>query len=113
MGPGFRVPFYTVSPYSRGKITYPETCDHGSQILFLEEWLKAKGTHIFTEEFVTWRRDNMCNLTQVRKEDFKSGLQNLTPVYFRFWISNILISLFPRFSPPMSQAWTPRGISME
>lgn len=42
-GPGFRLPFYIVSPWTRGKSVFTEMADHSSQTLFLEKWLAAKG----------------------------------------------------------------------
>ncbi|OAX81171.1 hypothetical protein ACJ72_04490 [Emergomyces africanus] len=62
-GPGVRVPFYIVSPWTRGGHVFTEHADHNSQILFIEEWLTAKGyDNIRTDEMVPWRRQNMANL---------------------------------------------------
>ncbi|WEW57590.1 phospholipase C [Emydomyces testavorans] len=62
-GPGMRVPFYIISPWTRGGRVFTEHADHTSQILFLEEWLTAKGfKNIKTPEMVPWRREHMSNL---------------------------------------------------
>ncbi|KAJ5914606.1 Phospholipase C [Penicillium tannophilum] len=62
-GPGFRVPFYIISPWTRGGRVFTERADHNSQILFLEEWLTAKGYNNVTTEYMEpWRRQHMSNL---------------------------------------------------
>jgi phospholipase C len=61
-GPGFRAPAWIVSPWTRGGRVFTERCDHTSQILFIEEWLKAKGYKNYELETVNpWRRQHMCN----------------------------------------------------
>lgn len=63
IGPGLRVPFYIISPWTRGGRVFTEHADHTSQILFVEEWLKARGwTGIETPELNSWRREHMSNL---------------------------------------------------
>lgn len=63
VGPGFRVPFYMISPWTRGNRVFTERADHNSQILFVEEWLKARGyKNIQTDQMVPWRRQHMSNL---------------------------------------------------
>ncbi|KKK21924.1 hypothetical protein P175DRAFT_0127130 [Aspergillus ochraceoroseus IBT 24754] len=63
VGPGFRVPFYMVSPWTRGGRVFTERADHNSQILFLEQWLEARGyKDVRTPEMVHWRREHMSNL---------------------------------------------------
>jgi phospholipase C len=60
---GFRVPFYMISPWTRGNRVFTERADHNSHILFVEEWLKARGyQNITTGEMVSWRREHMSNL---------------------------------------------------
>lgn len=60
---GVRVPFYMVSPWTRGGHVFTEHADHNSQILFIEEWLSAKGyDNVRTDGMVPWRRQNMANL---------------------------------------------------
>jgi hypothetical protein len=60
--PGFRVPFYMVSSWTRGGRIF-ERADHNSQILFLEEWLSACGySGIRTDRTVKWHREYMSNL---------------------------------------------------
>lgn len=62
-GPGFRVPFYMISPWTRGNRVFTERADHNSQILFLEDWLTARGhKNITTDQMVLWRRNHMSNL---------------------------------------------------
>lgn len=43
VGPGFRLPFYIISPWTRGGHVFTEHADHNSQILFVEQWLEALG----------------------------------------------------------------------
>jgi phospholipase C len=70
-GPGFRLPFYIISPWTRGSHVFTEHADHNSQILFLEEWLTAKGfQNIRSNQMVPWRRAHMSNL--VSAFDFKN-----------------------------------------
>lgn len=61
-GPGFRVPFYIISPWTRGGIVYTEHADHNSQIKFVEQWLAAKGHNVKTKEMAAWRRANVADL---------------------------------------------------
>lgn len=61
-GPGFRLPFYIISPWTRGGSVFTEVADHNSQILFIEEWLSAKGNNVTTSEMVPWRRKHMSSL---------------------------------------------------
>jgi len=61
-GPGFRLPFYIVSPWTRGGAVFTEHADHNSQIMFVEEWLAAKGKNVKTDEMVPWRREHMSSL---------------------------------------------------
>ncbi|PGH00993.1 hypothetical protein AJ79_08057 [Helicocarpus griseus UAMH5409] len=90
-GPGVRVPFYIVSPWTRGGRVFTEHADHNSQILFIEEWLSAKGyENITTDEMVHWRRQNMANL--VNALDFKNP--------------DLSIPSIPKPKPPHR---TPRG----
>jgi phospholipase C len=61
-GPGFRLPFYIISPFTRGGSVFTEHADHSSQIMFIEEWQRAKGVDVVTPEMVPWRREHMSNL---------------------------------------------------
>lgn len=61
-GPGFRLPFYIVSPWTRNGNVFTEHADHTSQIMFVEEWLAAKGKNVTTKEIPPWRRQHMSNL---------------------------------------------------
>ena len=69
-GPGFRLPFYIVSPWTRGGHVYVEHADHNSQIKFVEQWLAAKGYNATTDQMVPWRREHMSDL--VRAFDFNN-----------------------------------------
>ena len=61
-GPGFRVPFSIISPWTRGNLVFTEHADHNSQLLFLEEWFSARGYNIKTPDMEPWRRAHMSNL---------------------------------------------------
>ncbi|KAI9717574.1 MAG: hypothetical protein M1828_007135 [Chrysothrix sp. TS-e1954] len=63
-GPGFRVPFYIISPWTRGPNVYVEHADHTSQIMFVEKWLAAKGKTVKSGQIPAWRRANMADLTK-------------------------------------------------
>lgn len=64
-GPGFRLPFYIVSPWTRGGHVYTEHADHTSQIRFVETWLAAKGVNISSSSQIpVWRREHMADLTK-------------------------------------------------
>ncbi|KAK9487019.1 phosphoesterase family-domain-containing protein [Lipomyces starkeyi] len=64
-GPGFRVPFYVVSPWTRGGRVFTEPSDHNSQLLFLEQWAKAVGKEFTIKEMNPWRRNHMSNLVNM------------------------------------------------
>ncbi|CAN6674784.1 hypothetical protein TRVA0_065S00298 [Trichomonascus vanleenenianus] len=82
-GPGFRVPFYAISPYTRGGYVFTEPADHNSQILFLEEWARAKfGTNFSQAIMNPWRRSHMSNLTNMfdfKKPDFSLPILSKVP----------------------------------
>ena len=61
-GPGFRLPFYIVSPFTRNGGIFTEMASHESQTLFLEAWANATGKPFFVKEMNTWRREHMSNL---------------------------------------------------
>ncbi|WFD41109.1 phospholipase C [Malassezia japonica] len=63
-GPGFRLPFYIVSPWTRNGGVFTEHSSHESQILFLEEWSKAVGKPFHSKEINEWRRKHMSNLVK-------------------------------------------------
>lgn len=63
-GPGYRTPFYIISPWTRGGNVYGEHVDHSSQIMFLEQWLASKGKAFTQNEINAWRRANMADLTK-------------------------------------------------
>jgi phospholipase C len=63
-GPGYRLPFYIISPWTRGGNVFTEKSDHNSQIMFVEKWLAAKGFgSVVTPEMPYWRRAHMSDLT--------------------------------------------------
>ncbi|KAH8814853.1 phosphoesterase family-domain-containing protein [Xylogone sp. PMI_703] len=64
-GPGFRLPFYIISPWTRGGSVFTEHADHNSQIMFIEEWLGAKGIDVSTSQMNIWRRTHMSNLVNM------------------------------------------------
>lgn len=62
-GPGFRLPFYIISPWTRGGNVFTERADHISQIKFLERWLGAQGFgNTTTDQIPSWRREHMSDL---------------------------------------------------
>lgn len=61
-GPGLRLPFYIVSPWTRNGNVFTEYADHNSQILFIEEWLAVKGKNVTTNQMNPWRRQHMSSL---------------------------------------------------
>lgn len=69
-GPGFRLPFYIVSPWTRNGGVFTEHADHSSQIMFVEEWLAAKGKNVTTNQMNPWRREHMSSL--VNAFDFEN-----------------------------------------
>ncbi|RMZ86629.1 hypothetical protein DV736_g6143, partial [Chaetothyriales sp. CBS 134916] len=77
-GPGFRVPFYIISPWTHGGNVFTEKSDHVSQILFVEEWLAAKGFSARTSQIPTWRRQHMSDLTAAF--DFSSPNTSIPPI---------------------------------
>lgn len=70
VGPGFRLPFYIISPWTRKGGVFTEPSSHESQILFLERWSAAIGKPIKTNEMSDWRRAQQSDL--VRMFDFSS-----------------------------------------
>lgn len=63
VGPGYRVPFMIVSPWTRGGHVFTEHADHSSQIMFVERWLEALGYDgVKSEEVPPWRREHMSDL---------------------------------------------------
>lgn len=61
-GPGFRVPFYIASPFTRKGGVFTEHAAHESQTLFMEEWAKVHGKPFHVKEMNPWRRKHMSNL---------------------------------------------------
>ncbi|KAM5484990.1 putative phospholipase C [Microsporum audouinii] len=66
VGPGWRLPFYVISPFTRGGRVFTEHADHTSQILFVEEWLASRGySNVTLDSMVHWRREHMSNLVNM------------------------------------------------
>ncbi|TVY15315.1 Non-hemolytic phospholipase C [Lachnellula arida] len=64
-GPGIRVPLWIVSPFTRGGQVFTERADHSSMLLFLEEYLTAKGynrDNVTADQLSDWRREHMSTL---------------------------------------------------
>jgi phospholipase C len=57
------LPFYIISPWTRGGHVFVENADHISQIKFVEQWLEAKGYNVTTDQIPAWRRQHMSDLT--------------------------------------------------
>jgi phospholipase C len=89
---GFRLPFYIISPWTRGGNVFVEHADHISQLKFVgkalevpskhqshanhscsETWLSAKGFNATTDQIPPWRRDHMSDL--VKAFDFNNVCQ--------------------------------------
>lgn len=109
-GPGFRLPFAVVSPWTRGGSVFVEHADHNSQILFLENWLAAKGYNITTPEMNPWRREHMSTL--VNMFDFENPDYSvpslpyaqepyINPANDIFAGSEYCQSLYPDRNPPV------------
>ncbi|CRG82678.1 phospholipase C [Talaromyces islandicus] len=63
VGPGWRVPRYIISPWTRGGNVFTERTDHNSDIMFIEKWAAANGyDSVYTEAITPWRRDHMSDL---------------------------------------------------
>ncbi|RFU30264.1 hypothetical protein B7463_g6077, partial [Scytalidium lignicola] len=70
-GPGPRIPLYIISPFTRGGSVFTERADHSSIIMFLEEYLTARGyKNVTTAQLDDWRREHMSNL--VNAFDFEN-----------------------------------------
>jgi len=81
IGPGFRVPFYIVSPWTRGGHVFTEHAAHESTILFLEEWAKAHGKPFHSKEIPDWRREQLSNLVKAFDFSYKdTSVVNLPQV---------------------------------
>ncbi|RDW63537.1 hypothetical protein BP6252_11082 [Coleophoma cylindrospora] len=62
-GPGIRIPLMIISPFTRGGKVFTERADHSSMIMFVEEFLTAKGyENVTTGQLSDWRREHMSNL---------------------------------------------------
>ncbi|ERT01358.1 hypothetical protein HMPREF1624_02603 [Sporothrix schenckii ATCC 58251] len=71
-GPGVRIPLIMISPYTRSGHVFTERGDHSSILLFLEEWLAARGYKgLDTKDTMSdWRREHESNL--VNAFDFEN-----------------------------------------
>ncbi|KYK62120.1 Phosphoesterase [Drechmeria coniospora] len=80
VGPGWRIPRYIISPYTRGGNVFTERADHSSDILFLEAWAAAHGYEgVRSKELTQWRRDHMSNL--VNALDFRNPDYSLPSIH--------------------------------
>ncbi|KUJ20808.1 PLC-E protein [Mollisia scopiformis] len=80
VGPGFRLPFYIISPWTRGGHVFTEHADHNSQIMFLEQWLEALGyDNVQSKELPPWRRQHMSNL--VNAFDFNNPKYSIPHIH--------------------------------
>lgn len=108
-GPGFRLPFYVISPWTRGGNVYTAHSDHTSQIMFLEQWLAAKGTPVKTPEINFWRRENMDNLVKMfnfANPDFSNPNIPMPPPPLtnskgQFIGAELCEAMFPETTPPI------------
>lgn len=78
IGPGFRLPFYIASPFTRNGGVFTEHAAHESQILFLVEWSKTTGRPWESQEINPWRRKHLSNL--VNAFDFSNPDQSVPHV---------------------------------
>lgn len=63
LGPGWRVPRFIISPWTRGGNVFTEFADHTSDIQFVEEWAAANGYKgVYAKSLTPWRRQHMSNL---------------------------------------------------
>ncbi|KAH8696229.1 phosphoesterase family-domain-containing protein [Talaromyces proteolyticus] len=63
VGPGWRVPRFIISPWTRGGNVFTEPSDHNSDVMFVEKWAAANGYNsVHTEAITQWRRTHMSNL---------------------------------------------------
>lgn len=82
IGPGFRVPFYIVSPFTRGGNVFTEHSAHESQLLFVEQWAKAHGKPFYSKEIPQWRRSQLSDLVNAFDfSDFKEDVPYVPRVH--------------------------------
>ncbi|KAG5992829.1 hypothetical protein E4U43_003660 [Claviceps pusilla] len=63
LGPGWRIPKYIISPWTRGGNVFTEFADHTSDIQFVEQWAAMQGYKgVYTQAITPWRRQHMSNL---------------------------------------------------
>ncbi|KAJ3496102.1 hypothetical protein NLG97_g2907 [Lecanicillium saksenae] len=62
VGPGWRIPRYIISPWTRGGNVFAEPSDHTSDIMFVEAWAEANGYSLEVSTITPWRRSHMSNL---------------------------------------------------
>jgi phospholipase C len=63
IGLGYRVPLVIASPWSRGGNVNSQVFDHTSILMFLENWLSAKGKWVKETNLSEWRRTVCGDLT--------------------------------------------------
>lgn len=107
---GFRVPFYIVSPWTRGGRVFTERSDHNSQILFLEAWLETLGYGNVTADYMEpWRWEHMSNL--VNAFDFSNlwdSLLRLTLarsfIAYIYYQPNFTVPVIPSVDDPVTDS---------
>ncbi|KAK9482755.1 phosphoesterase family-domain-containing protein [Lipomyces starkeyi] len=93
VGPGFRLPFFAISPWTRGGSVFTEPSDHSSQLMFLEQWAAAQGKNIKLDTISDWRREHMSNLLNMFDfEKPRYDVPNLANVSFPAWSDGAYIA---------------------
>ncbi|KAJ3215884.1 hypothetical protein HK099_006160, partial [Clydaea vesicula] len=98
VGPGPRVPFFIISPYTKGKVVFSENSDHTSTLLFLEQWVLAKFQINITFPLISkWHREHMSDLVNA----------------FDFTETNLTMNLLPTVKKPQQNVFTKVFVSSE
>ncbi|KAJ3395751.1 hypothetical protein HDU92_005066 [Lobulomyces angularis] len=98
VGPGPRVPFFIISPYTKGKVVFSENSDHTSTLLFLEQWVRAKFQINITFPLISkWHREHMSDLVNA----------------FDFTETNLTMNLLPTVKKPQQNVFTKVFVSSE
>ncbi|KAK9236532.1 phosphoesterase family-domain-containing protein [Lipomyces kononenkoae] len=93
VGPGFRLPFFAISPWTRGGSVFSEPSDHTSQLMFLEEWAAAQGKNVTIDTISPWRRAHMSNLLNMFDfENPRYDVPTLANVSFPAWSDGAYIA---------------------
>ncbi|KAF8588655.1 PLC-E [Ramaria rubella] len=130
-GPGFRLPFYVISPWTRGGNVFTAPSDHSSQIMFMdvvptitfflkEKWLASKGKNVVTDQLNSWRREHMSDLVQMfdfAHPDFSLPDLPVPPLPLmnsqgQFIGSSVCQAMFPNPQPPIPYGQQTRETSL-